>query len=97
MNFGTDPVKLARADSPDTSKEAAASVKSARLEQQVYNVIKMYPNGCTSEQVRQHFVGYPYSSVTARFKALMTKGYIIDTGERKQSNYGRSMRVMRAA
>lgn len=94
MSFGTDPRKLCRANDPDTSQTAAANVKSAKLEQQVYNVIKQYPQGCTSEQVRRHFQGYPYSSVTARFKALTDKGYIIDTGRRELSIHGRPMRVL---
>jgi hypothetical protein len=99
LPFGTDPHKLVRADDPDTSVDAAFGVDSASLERAVYHAILSFgPAGCTSDQVRAlpQFHGKPYSSVTARYKALLEKKYIFDTGERRKGNSGKSQRVMAA-
>jgi hypothetical protein len=39
--------------------------------------------------------GKPYSSVTARFKSLLEKGYIEDTGLTRAGNSGRQQRVLK--
>ena len=96
MQFGTDPKHLVRKDSPDTSHEAAEYVDTTRLEQMVYEAIKAFgARGCISDEVRAKFSGYPYSSITARYRALLDKGYIEDTGQRRQGQSGRNQRVMR--
>jgi len=97
--FGTDPSKLHRLESPDTSKEAAYFVDTTRLEYEVLEIIRSFGNvGCISDEVRFHpaMLGKPYSSVTARYKALMVNKLIVDTGERRKGQSGRGMRVMRA-
>jgi hypothetical protein len=43
----------------------------------------MYPN-------------YPYSSITARYRALLDKGFIEVSGV-KRGRFGRNQRIMRAA
>ena len=97
MQFGTDPKKLVRANSPDTSHEAALSVDTTALEQMVYEAILQFgQRGCISDEVRKKFLGFPYSSITARYRALLDKGFIEDTGERRQGLSGRNQRVMRA-
>jgi hypothetical protein len=93
--FGTDPKHLVRAGSPDTSHEAAENVDTSKLERMVYETIKQFPNGCISDQVRAMFPHYPYSSITASYRALLDKGFIQDTGERKPGNSGRNQRVMK--
>lgn len=93
--FGTDPKHLARAGSPDTSVEAAEHVDTTRLEQLVYETIRQFPNGCISDEVRAMFPHYPYSSITARYRALLDKGFIEDTGQRKPGRSGRNQRVMK--
>lgn len=96
MQFGTDPKYLVRKDSPDTSHEAAEYVDTSRLEQMVYEAIKGFgARGCISDEVRAKFSGYPYSSITARYRALLDKGFIEDTGQRRQGQSGRNQRVMR--
>ena len=96
MRFGTDPKHLVRPDDPDTSHEAAEHVDTTRLEQMVYEAIKGFgERGCISDEVRAKFSGYPYSSITARYRALLDKGYIEDTGQRRQGQSGRNQRVMR--
>jgi hypothetical protein len=95
--FGTSPKKLVRRNDPDTSRAAADLVDSTRLEQMVYEAIKNFgASGCISDQILSHFSNLPYSSVTARYRALLDKGLIEDTGQRMPGRSGRPQRVMRA-
>ena len=97
MSFGTDPRKLVRTNDPDTSHDAAVKVDTSRLEQMVYETIKTFgERGCISDEVRAKFIGFPYSSVTARYRALLDRGYIEDTGMRRKGTSGKNQRVMRA-
>lgn len=92
--FGTDPICLVRASSPDTSHEAAQSIDTTRLEAMVYEAVCAFSGGCIQDDVLSRFPGFPYSSVTARFRALLDKGLIVDTGERRKGRSGRSQRVL---
>jgi len=94
--FGTSHHKLVRKNDPDTSKEAAKAVDSTRLEAMVYSAIKQFgTDGCISDEIRDLFTGMPYSSITARYRALLDKGLIIDTGARRPGKSGRRQRVMK--
>ena len=94
--FGTDPRKLVRRNDPDTSHAAAAKVDTSRLEQLVYDAIKTFgERGCISDEVRAKFTNFPYSSITARYRALLDKGYIEDTGMRRKGISGKTQRVLR--
>lgn len=93
-HFGTDPHQLHRKESPATSVEAAYSVDTTALEQLVYGAIREYPDGCIADELLARFKNYPYSSITARFRALIDKGFIEVIGTRKGRS-GRSQRVMR--
>lgn len=94
-DFGTSPKKLVRTNDPDTSHEAANRVDTTILERMVYNAIVGYGNqGCISDDVQKIFSHLPYSSVTARYKALSDKGMIEFTGEKRPGRSGRSQRVM---
>ena len=93
--FGTDPHKLVRTNDPDTSHQAAQSVDTTRLEDLVYATVARFARrGCISDEVRALHPDTPYSSITARFAALMEKGYIVDTGVRRQGASGRNQRVL---
>lgn len=95
--FGTEPYKLVRQQDPDTSHTASRAVDSSRLERLVYDTIKSFGiNGCISDEVRDRFPEIPYSSITARYKALMERNLIEDTGERRKGHSSRPQRVMRA-
>jgi len=97
FNFGTPARKLARSNDPDTSKDAAESVDTTKLESMVYDAICRFGNaGCISDEIRDAFPSMPYSSVTARYRALLDKGMIVDTGARRPGKSGRSQRVMRS-
>ena len=93
--FGTEPFKLVRKDDPITSQEAAQAVDSTKLEQMVYEAIKSFPDGCISDQILDMYPNYPYSSITARYRALLDKGFIEVSGV-KRGKFGRNQRIMKA-
>ena len=96
--FGTEPKFLARRDDPDTSHEAAASIDTTRLEQMVLDAIASFgATGCISDEVQAKFPGYAYSSVTARYRALIDKGFVVVDGDRRPGKSGRGQRVMKAS
>ena len=95
MKFGTELFKLFRKNDPQTSFEAAEKVDTASLEKIVYETIKGFGEaGCISDQVLELNPNLPYSSVTARYKSLLTKGYIEINGVRQGAS-GKNQRVMR--
>ena len=93
--FGSPAFKLVRKEDPTTSHQAAQAVDSTKLEQMVYEAIKSHPEGCISDDILGMFPNYPYSSITARYRALLDKGFIEVTGV-KRGRFGRNQRVMRA-
>ena len=92
--FGTEPFKLVRKEDPTTSHQAAQKVDTTKLESLVYEAIKGFPEGCISDQVLEKFPQYPYSSITARYKSLLDKGFIEITGV-KVGRSGRKQRIMK--
>lgn len=93
--FGTAPFKLARREDPSTSHMAAQAIDTTKMESLVYETIAAYgPDGCISDDVLAKLAFLPYSSVTARYKALIDKGFIEVIGTRKGVS-GRLQRVMR--
>jgi hypothetical protein len=93
--FGTAPFKLVRNQDPTTSHQAAQAVDTTKLEQMVYEAIKSHPEGCISEEILAMYPNFPYSSITARYRALLDKGFIEVTGV-KRGRFGRNQRVMKA-
>ena len=93
--FGSAPFKLVRKEDPATSHEAAQAVDSTKLEQMVYEAIKSHPDGCISDEILKMYPQFPYSSITARYRALLDKGFIEVTGV-KRGRFGRNQRIMRA-
>ena len=93
--FGTPAFKLSRKEDPATSHQAAQAVDTTKMESLVYETIAAYgPDGCISDDVLAKLPFLPYSSVTARYKALLDKGFIEIIGTRKGIS-GRLQRVMR--
>jgi len=93
--FGQPAFKLVRKDDPTTSHEAAQKVDSTKLESMVYEAIKRHPEGCISDEILEMYPNYPYSSITARYKSLLDKGFIEVTGVRR-GKFGRNQRIMKA-
>lgn len=97
MMFGTKPEKLVRRYDPATSHESAMAVDTMKLESMVYEAIKSFGlAGCISDDVQALFPNLPYSSVTARYRALLDKGFIEIVGTRRCKS-GRNQRIMRAS
>jgi len=93
--FGTAPFKLVRKEDPATSHQAAQAVDTTKLESLVYEAIKSHPEGCISDEILEMYPNYPYSSITARYRALLDKDLIEVTGV-KRGKFGRNQRVMKA-
>ena len=96
MTFGTDPTFLVRTTDIDTSHEAAETVDTTAMETLVYNVVKQFPNGCTGDEVLMKLRAYRVDTISPRYAALIRKGLVIDTGERRPGLAGRNQRVMKA-
>ena len=94
--FPDDLMAFARKTDPQTSKEAAKTVDVNKMEQLVLDVIKSFPNGCISQDVESALAQYRASSITPRYRPLMKKGLIVDTGEKRPGFSGRNQRVMKA-
>lgn len=94
-NFGTIWRKLVRNTDPITSIEAAEKVDTTRMEQLVYETIGLFPDGAIQDDILDQLKGYPYSSVTGRFRALLDKGLITDTGLTRPGRSGRRQRVLK--
>ena len=80
-----------------TSYKAADKVDTAKLEGMVYEVIKRYPEGCIMDdviaalpQVREH-------SIQPRFAPLIRKGFVIDTGDKREGKSGRLQRIIKVS
>ena len=93
--FGTPAFKLARREDPVTSHQAAQAVDTTKLETLVYEAIKGFPDGCISDEILAMYPNYPYSSITARYRALLDKGLIEVSGV-KRGKFGRNQRIMKA-
>jgi hypothetical protein len=93
--FGTPAFKLARREDPVTSHQAAQKVDSTKLEKMVYEAIKSFPEGCISDEILAMYPNYPYSSITARYRALLDKDMIEVSGV-KRGKFGRNQRIMKA-
>lgn len=94
--FGTPAREMRRRTDPDTSHAAAEKINSTRLEQLVYEVIARHPNGCISDDVVKALPGHGVQTLSPRYAPLIRKGFIEDTGERRQGSTGRQQRVLRA-
>ena len=93
--FGTDPKFMVRNSDPDTSHQAAVTVDSTYLEMLVYEVIAKHPNGCTSDEIMAHFPDRGVQTISPRYAPLIRKGFIVDSGERRRGNLGKSQRVLK--
>jgi DNA-binding MarR family transcriptional regulator len=79
---------LYRKGDPDTSRDAALRVDVTALEAMVLKAIRAHGRaGVTGKELAEQFSEYPYSSITARPKALKDKGLVVSTGERRDGAY----------
>jgi hypothetical protein len=78
-----------------TSAKAADKVDTAKLEGMVYEVIKRYPEGCIMDDVIASLPTVREHSIQPRFAPLIRKGFVIDTGEKREGRSGRLQRIMK--
>ena len=81
-DFGTPLFKMVRSNAPDTSREAAQRIDTTAKEKLVYSVIESSPHGLTGKEVAQR-LNRPFNSISGRLTGLTEKGYIRDTGRRR--------------
>jgi hypothetical protein len=86
----------ARSTDPDTSHEAAASVRGAvanhREQMVIDSLFELGPS--TANEVVEHLGGGAYyQSITPRFKPLEKKGLIRRTGEKRSNPGGRQAEI----
>jgi len=95
-DFGTPAYKLRRRGAVDTSVSASEVVDTTNLERMVYEAIKAAGSrGMTADEMIAMFgESMPYSSITARPSALIRKGLVKDSGERRIGRSGRGQRVL---
>ena len=86
---------LARNTDPETSHDAAESVDTTALEAIVFDVIRMFPNGCIGDDVVRMLPQYGIQTISPRYAPLIRKGFVVDTGEKRKARSGRSQRVMK--
>jgi hypothetical protein len=86
---------MARNTDPETSHDAAESIDTTALEQIVYEVIKQFPNGCIGDDVVKMLPEFGIQTISPRYAPLIRKGWVVDTGEKRQARSGRSQRVMK--
>jgi len=72
----------ARRADPPTSKAAARSVDANQLEQVVLEVLRSHPHGLTSHEVAS-ITGLSLVTVSPRFRPLVNKNLVIDSGEKR--------------
>ena len=79
----------------DTSREAgeAAKPRAGKQRELIYNWIKfsdtLVPQGMTADELSAFF-DLPAQSVSARINGLHRDGYIVDSGIRRKTRYGRN-------
>jgi hypothetical protein len=90
--FGTEPRKMARRTNIGTSLDAAKTVKTSKLEREVYECIKTFgARGTTAQEIKDTMNRL---NCWQRVSPLLAKGFIFDTGERRICGTGRRQRVV---
>lgn len=84
-----------RSTDPDTSVEAALSIKATELESRVLDAIMRRADGATSHEISES-LHMSLVTVSPRLRPLVRKGLIEDSGERRVGESGRRSIVWRA-
>lgn len=94
--FGENPRLLHRTDGPDTSKAAAETVDTTRLESAVYSYVEACgEDGATIAECVKHFNPESDSSITSRPASLERKSLVYYRGDTRKGNSGRQQRIIR--
>jgi predicted ArsR family transcriptional regulator len=81
-------VARARRRDPDTSHDAAASIRMSDMERRVYRCLGGKLGAATSFEIAA-FLGLSLVTVSPRLKPLVEKGLVRDSGRRKLGETGR--------
>lgn len=95
-NFGTEPRKLTYTNGPDTSREAAKTVKSSQYEELAYELILARGlNGCILDELRDGFrqKAPKNTQFVNRRTGLHQKGLVVDSGLRRAGESGKQQAV----
>ena len=87
-----------RSTDPDTSEQAAESVRGEvanRVEKEVLKALKSHHNGLTNHEISM-VTGLPWNTCTPRIRPLVRKGLVVDSGERRQGCTNRKCVVWKA-
>lgn len=78
----------------DTSEASAKRIEPALgyLQQKVLDVLRDAPKGMLCEEVERK-ADLSHQTASARIRELCQRGYIEDSGQRRQTRYGRQARV----
>ncbi|MFL6229319.1 MAG: helix-turn-helix domain-containing protein [Pyrinomonadaceae bacterium] len=87
LPFDSTPGGARRSD-PDTSRAAARSVDTQRVEQVVLDALKLAPAGLTTEELVDR-TGLSLVTVSPRMKPLERKG-LVRRGAKRANSSGRS-------
>lgn len=98
MSHSVDERAHARSTDPDTSHEAAASIKDLRQSQfKVWMLFGAFPDGATDEELldRARQIGFLISDsgLRTRRSELVRQGLVEWSGEKKWTTSGRRTRV----
>jgi hypothetical protein len=72
----------ARRSDPNTSHEAAESIKPSRLHEIIMQTLRQARTGLTTHEIA-HACGIGYQTITPRMAAMRAKGWVCDTGLRR--------------
>ena len=72
----------ARQSDPDTSHEAAESLKPSRLHEIIMQTLMQARTGLTTHEIA-HACGIGYQTITPRMAAMRDKGWVYDTCQRR--------------
>jgi hypothetical protein len=96
-DFGTPAGHCFRTTDPFTSVEAAFSVDTTKLEKMVYEAILSFGEmGCIGDDVHKKLSPIGIQTLSPRYRPLIEKKMIEETGEKRKGASGRKQRVLRA-
>lgn len=85
--INSSPFARARRCGPDTSKDASKLRFAGRRKQVFEAVLLAGANGLTSFEASQR-TGIPREAISGRLTELVRMGRVVDSGERRASDYG---------
>ena len=85
-----DAVFHVRKDAPDTSKAVSAKMRHGTLQTDVLAALinKSAVFGGATDDELERFLGRSHQSVSGARNALVRKGYVVDSGERRKNSHG---------